>query len=308
MATAPFHVSPELTAIAIAYRNPVTDYIADLVMPRTRPVGKLEFSYTVYDLSAFNRPNTFVGRKGRPNEVTMSSTTQTAAIEDFGLDDLIPMSDIEQGRAIGRDIQAESVEYIMGLVKLDRECRVAAAAQNAANFTNTATLSGSNQWSHADSKPLTALLEYLDTPMMRPNTMILSAPVWSKLRIHPQIVKAIYPISAEGAVTRQQLAALLELKNIHIGASYVNSAKKGQDASLTRVWGNHCTLLYLDPTAETSKGVTWGMTVPYGTAVAGTIDEQGVGLRGGVRVRAGESLKELVVSKGAGMLLKNCIA
>ena len=209
MATAPFHVSPELTAIAIAYRNPVTDYIADLVMPRTRPVGKLEFSYTVYDLSAFNRPNTFVGRKGRPNEVTMSSTTQTAAIEDFGLDDLIPMSDIEQGRAIGRDIQAESVEYIMGLVKLDRECRVAAAAQNAANFTNTATLSGSNQWSHADSKPLTALLEYLDTPMMRPNTMILSAPVWSKLRTHPQIVKAIYPISAEGAVTRQQLADLL---------------------------------------------------------------------------------------------------
>ena len=73
MATAPFHVSPELTAIAIAYRNPVTDYIADLVMPRTRPVGKLEFSYTVYDLSAFNRPNTFVGRKGRPNEVTTSS-------------------------------------------------------------------------------------------------------------------------------------------------------------------------------------------------------------------------------------------
>lgn len=237
MPTAPFHVSPELTAIAIAYRNPVTDYIADLVMPRTRPVGKLEFSYTVYDLSAFNRPNTFVGRKGRPNEVTMSSTTQTAAIEDYGLDDLIPMSDIEQGRAIGRDIQAESVEYIMGLVKLDRECRVAAAAQNAANFTNTVTLSGSNQWSHADSKPLTALLEYLDTPMMRPNTMILSAPVWSKLRTHPQIVKAIYPISAEGAVTRQQLADLLELKNIHIGASYVNSAKKGQDASLTRVSG-----------------------------------------------------------------------
>lgn len=308
MATAPFHVSPELTAIAIAYRNPVTDYIADLVMPRTRPVGKLEFSYTVYDLSAFNRPNTFVGRKGRPNEVTMSSTVQTAAIEDFGLDDLIPISDIEQGRAIGRDIQAESVEYIMGLVKLDRECRVAAAAQNTANFTNTATLSGSDQWSHADSKPLTALLGYLDTPMMRPNTMILSAPVWSKLRTHPQIVKAIYPISAEGAVTRQQLADLLELKNIHIGASYVNSAKKGQDASLTRVWGNHCSLLYLDPTAETSKGVTWGMTVPYSTAVAGTIDEQGVGLRGGVRVRAGESLKELVVSKGAGMLLKNCIA
>lgn len=308
MPTAPFVVSPELTAIAIAYRDPVTAYIADLVMPRTKAVGRLTFAYTIYDMSAFDRPNTFVGRKGRPNEVGMSSKQLTAAIEDYGLDDPIPESDILEGRAVGRDIQGESVEYIMGLVRLDRECRVAAIAQDAANFTNSKTLSGTEQWSHAESTPLSDLLTYLDTPMMRPNTMVLSAPVWSKLRTHPQIVKAIYPLSAEGAVTRQQLADLLEIKNIYVGESYVNSSKKGQNTSLVRVWGNHCSLLYLDPTAETSKGVTWGFTVPYGTAVAGTIQEPGVGLRGGVRVRAGESLKELVVAKDAGMLLKNCIA
>ena len=67
MATAPFHVSPELTAIAIAYRNPVTDYIADLVMPRTRPVGKLEFS--LHRVRSFGvQPPEYVRRPQGPPE------------------------------------------------------------------------------------------------------------------------------------------------------------------------------------------------------------------------------------------------
>ena len=41
--TAPFPVTPELTAIAIAYRNPDASLIADDVMPRVRPVSTREF-------------------------------------------------------------------------------------------------------------------------------------------------------------------------------------------------------------------------------------------------------------------------
>ena len=99
--TAPFPVTPELTAIAIAYRNPDVSLIADDVLPRVKAVGTRDFGYTVYDLSSFDRPNTYVGRKGRPNEVSMGSHELTAAIEDYGLDDRIPQDDIDQeiGRA-----------------------------------------------------------------------------------------------------------------------------------------------------------------------------------------------------------------
>lgn len=309
MATAPFPVSPELTAIAIAYANPDVSLIADQAMPRVKAVGKREFQYDVYDLSMFSRPSTLVGRKGRPNEVSMSARRETAAIEDYGLDDSIPQDDIDQARKDGRNLEGESTEYIMNLVKLDRECRVAALVQNADAYSpgTVQTLSGEKQWSNPASKPLDLLLEALDAPLMRPNTMIMSGPVWSRLRLHPQIVKSLYPLAGEGVVTRQQFAELLEIKSLLVGTSFVNNTRKGQAAVLSRTWGNHCALLYLDSAASSSRGVTWGMTVPYGTPVSGSTQDKDIGLRGGVRVRAGESLKELVTAPDAGCLIKNCI-
>ena len=287
--TAPFPVTPELTAIAIAYRNPDASLIADDVLPRVRAVGTREFRYTVYDLSSFDRPNTYVGRRGRPNEVSMGSDELTAAIEDYGLDDRIPQDDIDQAARMGRDLPGESVEYIMNLVKLDREVRVANLVQDADNYATgcSRTLSDTDQWSDASSTPLTALLEALDVPFMRPNTMVMSQTVWSRLRLHPQIVKAVYPLSGEGVVTRQQVADLLEIQHIHIGASRVNNSRKGQKTALTPTWGKHCALLYLDRAASSQRGVTWGMTVPYGTAVGGSRPDPDIGLRGGLVVRAG---------------------
>ena len=307
---APFPVTPELTAIAIAYRNPDLALIADDVMPRTRPVGTREFRYTVYDLSNFKRPDTRVGRRGQPNQVSFGATEETAAVLDFGLDDPIPQTDLDQASRMGRDLLGESTEYIMNLVKLDREARVADMVQNTANYGTgcSTTLSGKNQWSDTTSTPLTALLEAMDVPFMRPNTMVISQAVWAKLRVHPQIVKSVYPLSGEGVVTRQQLADLLEIQNIFIGSSRIDNTRKGQKPSLVQTWGKHCALLYLDRTATTSRGVTWGMTVPYGTAIAGSRPDPDIGLYGGQIVRAGESLKELVTAKDAGYLFKDCVA
>lgn len=308
--TAPFPVTPELTAIAIAYRNPDVALVADEVMPRVKPVGTREFRYTVYDLSAFDRPNTLVGRKGRPNEVSMGAKEETAAVEDYGLDDPIPQDDIDQAAKMGHNLPGESTEYIMNLVKLDRECRVAGIVQDAGNYADhcTQTLTGDKQWNDPSSAPLDALLDALDAPFMRPNTMIINQTVWGRLRRHPQIVKSVYPLSGEGTVTRQQFAELLEIQNLIVGTARVNNARKGQKTALTPAWGKHCALLYLDRTADTRRGVTWGMTVPYGTAVAGSLPDPNIGLRGGLVVRSGESLKELVTARDAGFLFKNCVA
>ena len=136
----------------------------------------------------------------------------------------------------------------------------------------------------------------------------MSQGVWSKLRVHPQIVKSVYPLSGEGVVTRQQVADLLEIQTILIGSSRVNNARKGQKTALTPTWGKNCALLYLDRAASSQRGITWGMTVPYGTAVGGSKPDGNIGLRGGLVVRAGESLKELVTAKDAGYLFKDCVA
>lgn len=308
--TAPFPVTPELTAIAIAYRNPDVSLIADDVLPRTKPVATREFRYTVYDLSSFKRPDTRVGRRGQPNQVFFGAEEATAAVLDYGLDDSIPQTDIDQAAQMGRDLLGESVEYIMNLIKLDREARVAGIVQNEANYATTckSTLAGATQWSDPTSTPLTAILEALEAPVMRPNTMVMSQAVWAKLRVHPQIVKAVYPLSGEGAVTKQQLSDLLEIQNIFIGSSRIDNTRKGQKPSFVPTWGKHCALLYLDRTASTQRGVTFGLTVPYGTAIAGSRPDPNIGLYGGQIVRAGESLAEIITAKDAGYLFTDCVA
>jgi len=310
MGTAPFVVSPELTAIAIAFRNPETSYIADQVMPRVQPVGTKTFKYQRYGLESFNRPDTRVGRKGRPNEVTWASEELEASVEDWGLEDPLPQDDLDQAAKMNQDIRGQSVEYIMGLIRLDRECRVAAKVQDAANYAaeNTLTLSGTSQFSDPTSDPVARINESLEAPLLRPNTLIMSQPVWTRVRVHPKVVQAIYPGAQGGMVTREQFMGLMEIDRLLIGNARVNANRKGQAPQLVRTWGPHVAMLYLDPAASTRQGVTWGMTVPYGKPVAGAIADPNIGLRGGVRVRAGESLKELVTAPEAGFLLRNVIA
>ena len=53
--------------------------------------------------------------------------------------------------------------------------------------------------------------------------------------------------------------------------------------------------------------MTFGYTAQFKDRVSGSIVDPDIGLRGGQRVRVGESVKELVVAKDAGYLFENVI-
>ncbi|MDF5999924.1 hypothetical protein P4050_16595 [Pseudomonas aeruginosa] len=81
MSNAPFPIDPELTAIAIAYRN--GRMIADEVLPRAgRQAGVLLWKYDL--AQGFTVPETLVGRKSKPNEAEFSATDETSSTEDHG--------------------------------------------------------------------------------------------------------------------------------------------------------------------------------------------------------------------------------
>lgn len=314
MPTAPFPVNPELTAISIAYRNPAHALIADRVMPRlSMAVGTREFKYMEYDLAqAFTVPSTLVGRKGRPNEVDWTANEKPASVEDHALDEPVPLDDIEQGRKQGLDVRGITVEFLTNLILLAREIRVAALANNPANYAagNTTVLSGTDQFSDtANSNPVEVLQDMLSAPIIRPNVMNMGLAVWTKVRTHPKIVKAIYPGSdGGGMVTREQFRELFELSELNIGEGFLNTARKGQAPNMQRAWGPHISAHFRDTTATNRHGVTWGLTVPYGTRISGSQPDGNIGMRGGERVRVGESLKELVCAKDVGILIQNAVA
>lgn len=309
MPKAPFPIDPHLTAIAVAYKN--SAMIADEVLPPV-PVGKQDFKYNKHNLAdGFTLPDTKVGRKSQPNQVEFSLTEATDSTADYALDDVIPQADIDNAPA-NYDPVEYATQQIMNLIALGREKRTADLVFNASNYAsaNKATLSGTSQFSDfTNSDPIAAVANALDSCVMRPNILVMGQAVWTVLRRHPKILKALNASGSDsGMAQREAVAELFEVEKILVGQSFLNTAKKGQATSMARVWGKHLAMLYRDKLANTQTGVTFGFTAQWGSAVAGKWEDKNVGMRGGIVVRAGESKKELITANDLGYLFTNAVA
>lgn len=314
MALAPFPVNPQLTAIAIAYRNPTL--IADRVFRRV-PVAKQEFKYLRHHAGdGITIPNTMVGRRGRPNEVEFSATEQTDSVGSYGLEFSVPYDDIENAKDpnVNYDPLAKATEFTSDLVALDREQRTASIVFNTGSYAagNVTTLSGTGQWSDTTSDPVKSILTAMDAMLIRPNIAVLGRAVATALQMHPKVVAAVYAGAGNaaigGIVALPALANLLGLSEIIVGEAYVNSAKQGQAVTRARLWGKHAAFLYNNPQAMPQMGVTFGLTAQWQTRFTATWEDRDIGLRGGMRGRVGESVKELVLCNDAGYLFANAVA
>ena len=223
----------------------------------------------------------------------------------------MPNSDIENAAGTQFDPLGRATEMVTNLTQLDREVRTSGIVFNKNNYAapNAVTLSGTSQWSDPASNPLPAITDALDSVVMRPSIGVLGRAVSTALRRHPKIVKAYNgSLGDEGMVPLQFLADLFELDAIYVGEARLNIARPGQAANLRRVWGKHAAFLYRDQLASTDSGTTWGLTAQWGGRIAGQKDDPDIGLRGGVRVRSGESVVELVTAPDLGFYFENAIA
>ncbi|AAP96345.1 MULTISPECIES: hypothetical protein [Pasteurellaceae] len=308
MSKANFPTDPALTAIAIAYRN--RRMIADEVLPRT-PVAKQEFTYLHYNLGeGFTVPNARVGRTSRPNQVEFGATQLTSSTEDFALDAPVPLVDIAN-KPTNYNPKGRATEQTTNLIELGREVRTANLVFNKKSYANglTKTLSGNNQWSHDDSKPIADLLSALDTPVMRPNIMVLGQKAATALRTNKSIIKAYNgSLGDEGLVPLEYLKELFELEDIYVGQALINTVNQAKKAVLQQAWGNHCALIYRDRLADTNGGTTFGLTAQFGSREVRDIFDENMGMRGGYNVRVGESVKELITAPDLGFFLENVIA
>lgn len=318
--TAPFTVQPRLTQIAMAVRP--QGMIADLVCPRI-PVEGEKFIYSKLTTSElFTIPDAKVGRSSEPNQVEFGATDVTDSTEDYALDDFVPNKDIETARSANNfDPMATATEGTTILLDLAREQRAATLYFTKANYAAAlaTTLSGTSQWSdYTNSDPYAAIMAAFDAMLIRPNIAVIGRLVATKLRSHPKIVAAVAATTgvgvastAAGKVSLQALADLLELDAIQVGEPFVNTAAKGQTPTYSRLWGKHAAFLRIDRNVRSVRGMampTFAFTAQFGTRFAGTIPEQKRGIKGGVTVRVGEQVKELISFQEAGYFFENAVA
>lgn len=314
---APFVVVPSLSAVAIAYVQ--GDRIADRALPRV-PVYTETFNHLRYAIGdAFAAPDTRVGRKGAPNQITWGSDTVAASVEDHALDTPVPNADVNAynlakqagtGYVAQSDPLSRATKLVMQAVQNRREKRAADLLFNKNNYNvnNRETLVSGFWDDYANSDPLVQIDEYFDGMVMRPNVAIFGRRVASKLRRHPKICKAVFGNNTDaGKVPLQALAEEIGVEEILVGDAWVNIAAPGQPANLVRVWGNHAAFTVRNKEADTQGGVTFGYTAQFGDQVAGTIEDPDIGMRGGQRVRAGESVKELITANDLGFFVENAI-
>lgn len=314
MSKAPFTINPTLSAIVVAYRNRAM--IADIVLPYVTAVGTRQFRYTLFPQGEIlTVPDTKVGRRGKPNVVEFSGTETEAGVADYGLEDEIPYDDIAQAAAAGNPALAgpveRSTEWLADLVALDREVRTAGLVFNPATYAaaNKTQLAGATQWSDPASDPIAAIEESLESVLMRPNVAVFGGQTWSALRRHPKVVKAVNKTDGDtGLVRKEDFAEMFELEEVAVGRAFVNTAKKGQAQVLNRAWGKHASFIHRNKLADRDKGVSFGYTVPYGSKIAGSREDQNVGLRGGTIVRVGESVKELITAADAAFFFQDAVA
>lgn len=303
----------QLTAVAVAYRNPSHVLIADQVFPRSG-VGKRDFSWTSYPKAQmFTLPDTRVGAKSKVPRIELSGEKVSSSTEDEGVEAILTQDDIANAPA-SVDPRAKVVEYCTNIVLLKREVRAAqlafdAAQYDAANKVNLATANaGADQFSEPDANPITFLRAKLDNLLIRPNTIVFGQEVWNTFAMHPKVVSAALGNSGTfGVATRERIAELLEINEVLVGGGWYNTAKPGQAPNMARAWGKHCLAFFKDSSVSfASGGFTFGLTAQYGDRVAGSKEED-VGLYGGTAVRAGESVKELIIAAPAGFLFQNAI-
>lgn len=321
MAT-PFSQSPRYTQIAMAVKP--EGMIADIVCPRV-PVDSDKFIYTKADhLDYFTLPDSNVGRTSQPNRVEFGATDVTESVTDQALDDFVPNRDIKSAANSGGnyDPLTTAVEGIAVLLNMAREKRVADLYFNSATYATDlrTSLSDTDMWDNTASDPVDQLLAMFESMIVKPNLGIFGRRAWRRFRTHPKVVAmalnkgmAIAGGSeAAGILSQQQVAELLELKNIVIGETLFNAAKKGQPAAMQGLWTpTSAAFQRIDTNVRNVRNMampTFGFTAQWGTLFSGTIADATTGIEGGQLVRVGEYVKELVSFQEAGCLFQNTVA
>lgn len=323
MVDRPFVVDAVLSAIAVGYRNPASFYIADDVLPRVDVTAE-KFKWTEYPLEeSFNIPDGRVGRTGQVRQLEFGGIERTAGVEDFGFDVPIPNSDIEaaeNARARGVssfDPEGHAVTTVTDTLMNIREIRVANIVHNPATYAvgRKTQLSGTSQFNdYANSDPVGVIKAGMDSTLVqRPNIAVIGRAAWSKLSSHPKIVNAVKGnVTSQGVVTVEQFQELFAgegLQKVLIGDAWYNAARPGRPVALQRAWGKHLALIHINPLAQPEQGgITFGLTAQYGSRISGRIEDKDIGLQGGVRIRTGERVKELVVAQDVGYLVQDVVA
>lgn len=235
------------------------------------PVVQTSGKFGAYGLDHLRIENTVTAGRGMYRRVDVSArSTQTYAIEDHGLEDIVTKSDYRNVEE-PFDAEQDKVDGLVSSLWLSKEFSLASTVTNTSIITQNTTLSGTSQYSDYDnSDPLidfaTARSAVRSGCGVAPDTASMDWDVWNYLRFHPQILDFLgYKDNRPGGLTIDELANAMGVRRILIAEASYNSAKEGQSDVLAPVWGKDI-LFSVTPERANKRQVSLGYYLTYAGA------------------------------------------
>ncbi len=305
------HVDAVLTNMSIQYRNEAM--IWPEVMPQVK-VGKRSDKIIKYDKEdAFKLVDDAIGPKAMPNEVDWGASDDNYSVDDHALGDWLPQETIDNS---DNPLQPEldTNEFLNLLLDIAQEKRVVDIVFDSDTYPtgNKVQLSGTAQWGDSADNPVQDVLTAVESCFLRANTLVFGAEAWMKFRALPEVLDAVkgatrYQGSPGGLATKAEVASLLEVEKLLVGRARYNTAKEGQTASYTRLWGKHMAALHVVKSPGI-KSITFGMTISEMLRQTQRDFDKKRGVKGAHYFKVAWNSDEKVIASDLGYLIEDAVA
>lgn len=310
------HIDRPLTNYAVEYRNAA--FIAAEVAPFVPVNNKSDSFVTFNKADKFSLPEDLRGPKDEANQATWGTGSGSYACKDRALKDFISDAMLANADANINPME-RTTGFLTDLILLGFEKRVADLAFTYANYATSGlrvTIAGDDQFSSpATSDPIGVIDTAVNACFMPANTLIMGKAVYDVLKRHPQLldhVKGGSTSNNAAKVTLQNMAEIFEVDRILVGASKYNTAKKGQTASFSYLWGDSVVAAYIDPAVSLDNLTAWKTfrwiqeSTDAGYKVRRYRDEKRGG--GGNEIEVEMSVDEKAVCTDLAYIIYDCLA
>ena len=260
-------IDPILTTAAQGYKN--AEMVGTALFPGV-PVQQRGGKVISFGREDFRLYATGRTPGSNTKRVQFGHSSGSYALEQHALEGVVPFELMEEANRVpGIDLGSGAVQKTQDIISLRLEAAQAALATTAGNYGagNKVTLSGTGQWSDYTTgvsdpvKDIDTAVEAIRAKTgRRPNTVVMGAAVWAKLKNHPKVIDRIKYTGRDSA-TPELVASLFGVKQVLIGdALYENDA-----GTLADVWGKFVVVAYTEVGGVSDMGrPTFGYTYQLG--------------------------------------------
>lgn len=276
------HVNRPLTNMSLAYIQDQSDFVADEVFP-VIPSEKQSDIYFTFPKEYFLRDQVKERAPGTESEAAGYEIGQDSFLcKVYGLNHPIPDERrVNTDSPLNADRNGAQLLTSLGWIKKEKLWRDAffttgvwtkdVTGVAAAPVAGTSVL----QWNDASATPIPDIAYYQEYMKQRtgkkPMHLVIGPTVWKYLKTNATILaRILYGNNGKPAVvTKQAVAAMMEIEQIYVSEAIENTAKEGQTGAYSFILGKHALLFYKPPapgieTASAGYTFTWkglfGMT------------------------------------------------